>query len=310
MRIYFDNISWDAESTGPCSFAKRLTVQLGNMGHTLADHDDYDVALVFIEPTTRLDLKKPFVHRVDGMWFRPDQHKMGMNAGIEWAHRNAHAVVHQSDFDKQMLTRWLGEPKRCVTIRNGAPIEPATLRSEAFIGLRERFDKVFVCSAQWHPQKRLRDNIAVFKHIRATQHPNSCLIVMGGNAGQQAADPAIFYTGSIRHDLCAEAFSMADWMIHAAWLDHCPNSVVEAIAQGCPVLCSSEGGTKELALPSNGVVVADASSYSFGLVDYDDPPRLPLANVPILPEGFRADPSSVGIVQSAQAYADVLSSVL
>lgn len=308
MKVYFDNVNWEAEHTGPSSFAKRLAIQFGNMGITVADPDDYDVALVFIEPTANLNFRKPFVHRVDGMWFKPEQYRAGMNNNIEWAHVNADVVIHQSEFDRQMLTKWLGSPKKNVTISNGIELQPANLRSESLIEIRKRFDKVFVCSANWHPQKRLRDNVELFRHIRATQHPNSCLIVLGSNA-EHTSDRGIFYTGSIRHDLCAEVYSISDWMLHLAWLDHCPNVVVEAISQGCPVICTSEGGTKELVQGGNGIVI-DEVPYDFSLVDYDKPPRVSLSNFPQLPEAFRADPKSVDIVKSAEKYAETLQSAL
>lgn len=310
MRVYFDNVNWEAEHTGPNCFAKRLAIQLGNMGITVADPDDYDVALVFIEPTAKLNFKKPFVQRVDGMWFKPEQHKGGMNHNIEWTHRNADLVIHQSEFDRKMLSKWLGEPKRSVVIPNGIELQPAQLRSETLVEIRKRYDKVFVCSANWHPQKRLRDNIEVFKHIRANQHPNSCLIVLGNNPDVQTSDRSIYFAGSIRHDLCAEVYSIAHWMIHMAWLDHCPNVVVEAISQMCPVICSSEGGTRELVENGNGIVIPDATPFNFELCDYDNPPRVPLENVPTLPDHMQANPESVNIVETAKKYAEALQSAL
>ncbi len=309
MKIYFDNVSWEAEHTGPNCFAKRLAIQLGYMGITVADPDDYDVALVFIEPTAKLNISKPFVQRLDGIWFKPEQFVAGMNRGIHWAYDKAASVIWQSEFDKGMTSKWFGHRNGNV-IRNGIDVQPVNLRSEALIDIRKRFDKVFVCSANWHPQKRLRDNIEVFRHIRATQYPNSCLIVLGNNPDYQVADKGIFYTGSIRHDLCAEAYSIADWMIHLAWLDHCPNVVIEAIAQGCPVICSSEGGTKELAADGNGIVIPDIVRYDFSLVDYDNPPRVLLQNVPMLPENFRPAPDTVNIVETAKKYAETLQSTL
>ena len=32
--------------------------------------------------------------------------------------------------------------------------------------------------------------------------------------------------------------------VHLAWLDHCPNVVVDARASGCKIVCSSAGGTR------------------------------------------------------------------
>jgi len=310
MKVFFDGVDFEAEHTGPNCFAKRLAVQLAHLDIHVADPDDYDVALVFIEPTARLDVRKPFVQRLDGIWFAPEQMHSGMNRGIHTAYDAAAHIVWQSEFDRAMTTKWFGDRKGSV-IPNGIEIPPVLkLRSEALIEMRERFDKVFVCSANWHSQKRLRDNVEIFRHIRATQCPSSCLVVLGNNPDYRVADPAIFYTGSIRHDLCDEVYSMADWMIHLAWLDHCPNTVVEAISHGCPVICSSEGGTKELVGTHNGIILADTAPYNFELVDYDNPPRVPL-DVPTLPDMlFGADYTSVNIVKCAEAYADALRSAL
>lgn len=307
MKIYFDGVDFAAGNVGPNCFAKRLAAALSNMGVELADSDDYDVGLVFIEPTQALNMKKPFLQRLDGLWFKPEQMTAGMNRNIHAAYDAAAGVVWQSEFDKAMSAKWFG-PRDGWVIPNGIELTKTELRSEALGDIRARYQKVFVCSANWHPQKRLLDNITAFKSIRANQHPSSCLIVMGDNPDVQVADPDVFYTGSIRHDLCAEVYSIADWMIHLAWLDHCPNVVVEAISQGCPVICSSEGGTKELVGALNGVVIPDVEQYQYQLVDYDNPPRVRPADVPKLPEGFRADPSSVDIVKCASLYAKALRS--
>jgi glycosyltransferase involved in cell wall biosynthesis len=311
MKIYFDNVNWEAEHTGPSSFAKRLAIQLGNMGHQLADPDDYDIALVFIEPTDKLNLKKPFVQRLDGIWFKPEQMNNGMNSKIEYAFDKASSVIWQSEFDREMTQKYFGK-REGVVIPNGIEIKRAAVKSEQLIDMRGTFDKIFVSSANWHPQKRLHDNIEFFRQVRQTQFPNSCLIVLGNNPDYHVADKGIFYAGSIRHDLCAEVYAVADWMIHLAWLDHCPNSVIEAISQGCPVVCSSEGGTKELVSLTrrdNGITLLDKERYDFSLVDYDNPPRMPLNDIPLLP-AMRAQPYSVDIVKCAKKYEDTLLSVL
>ena len=310
MKIYFDGVNWEAEHTGPNCFARRLAIELGNLGHQLADADDYDVSLVFIEPTANLNQNLPYVLRVDGMWFSPEQHARGMNAKMADAHKNADLVIYQSEFDRRMLTKWFGQPRTNSVIRNGISLCDTEIRSEALIELRQKYDKIFVCSANWHNQKRLIDNIEYFKFLKNTQYPNSCLVVMGSNPAPLLPDKSIYYTNSLRHDLCAEVYAVADWMIHLAWLDHCPNSVVEAISKGCPVICASEGGTRELVEPSNGVVLDDASEYKFELTDYDAPPRVPSKNYRNLPEGYRAVRSTVDIKHTAKSYESALLSVV
>jgi glycosyltransferase involved in cell wall biosynthesis len=57
-----------------------------------------------------------------------------------------------------------------------------------------------------------------------------------------------------------KVFAVADWMIHLAWADHCPNVVVEALSQGTPIICGEVGGTKEMiAHGAYGVVLKDDS---------------------------------------------------
>ena len=44
--------------------------------------------------------------------------------------------------------------------------------------------------------------------------------------------------------------------LHLAWLDHCPNVVVDARASGCEIVCASAGGTREIA-GSNATVIEE-----------------------------------------------------
>ena len=63
-------------------------------------------------------------------------------------------------------------------------------------------------------------------------------------------------------------------MIHIAWLDWCPNSVVEGLASGLPVLCSSNGGTKEI-VKDDGIVMQIEEDYNIGEeLDLYQPPNV------------------------------------
>jgi glycosyltransferase involved in cell wall biosynthesis len=240
------------------------------MGHEVVidDGSGADVSLVFIEPTGR-KLAKKIVQRLDGIWFKPDEFSY-KNVGIKELYDRANRVVWQSQFDRNMTTHWWGDRPGAV-IRNGINTGPVQVSNVDLLSLRDQFKRIFVCSANWHPQKRLRANIEFFLN-QVSQEPNSCLIVMGANPDCHVAHPRIFYTGSIPHELCLEVYRIADWMIHLAWLDHCPNVVIEALSQETPVICSSEGGTKEL-IRDFGVVIPE-TPYEFQLVDYDNPPEI------------------------------------
>lgn len=276
MKIHFHNVNFSSAS-GPNSFIGRLAHQLALNGHIIADDDDYDVALVSIEQTGRLLLEKPVVQRLDGIWFKPEQYETH-NKNIKLLYHSANHVIWQSNFDAEMTKHWWGDPKKGSIIRNGIDTSKVVSKNATFVELKQRYEKVFVCSSNWHPQKRLRDNIEMFKHLRATQFPYSCLIVMGAGPDYQVADKNIYYTGPLPHQLCLEVYSVADYMIHLAWADHCPNVVVEALSQGCPVICADSGGTKEL-VGTNGLILREKEAYKFQLADYDNPPRIDVTQV-------------------------------
>lgn len=272
MRIHFSNVNFSSNS-GPNSFAYRLADQLTKMGHEIVGPDTlYDSMLIFIEPSTTPKPGVRTVHRLDGIWFKPDQFETH-NKLIKWAYDNSDHVIWQSDFDKKMTNKWWGNRPGSV-IHNGISFKDVNPNSD-FLSWRKNHDRVFVCSASWHRQKRLKENIEFFQK---NSRENDALLVLGKNPDHVVKSKNIFYLGNINHENCLEVFSQADWMIHLAWLDHCPNVVVEALSQGCPVICTDSGGTAEI-VKSNGVILKENNPYNFELADYDNPYEL---NIPEL----------------------------
>ena len=97
-----------------------------------------------------------------------------------------------------------------------------------------------------------------------------------GKPDYVVSHPDVIYVGHLPHDICLQVYHISDWMIHLAWLDHCPNVVVEAISQKCPVICTDSGGTKEL-VGNGGLVVPETTQYKYELTDYDNPYSLDLS---------------------------------
>lgn len=276
MKIHLDNVNMSSNS-GPNSFGKRLAMGLIESGHEveLYDGKNSDVSIVFIEPTGR-PLAKKVIQRLDGIWFSPEEFET-KNSSIKKLYHVADGVIWQSEFDRGMTTKWWGNPKNGTVIRNGinAP-EIKKFQIPALEQIRQHYEMLFVCSANWHPQKRLMANIDLYKHLRSF-YSSAALIVLGSNP-IKVADPHIFYAGSQPHEVCLEIFSAANWMLHLAWLDHCPNTVVEALSQGTPVICSEQGGTKEL-VQDFGVILKEKNEYNFELTNYDNPPILDLTQI-------------------------------
>jgi glycosyltransferase involved in cell wall biosynthesis len=246
-------------------------------GHEVELYDgrNADVSIIFIEPSGN-PLAKKVVQRLDGIWFSPSEFET-KNSKIKSLYQRADGVIWQSEFDKGMITNWWGNPKSGTVIRNGINTpEIKKFQIPALEQIRQQYEMLFVCSANWHPQKRLMTNVELYKHLRSF-YSSAALIVLGSNP-TKVADPHIFYAGSQPHEVCLEIFSASNWMLHTAWLDHCPNTVVEALSQGTPVICSEHGGTKEL-VQGYGIVLKENSKYNFELTDYDNPPILDVTQI-------------------------------
>ena len=67
-------------------------------------------------------------------------------------------------------------------------------------------------------------------------------------------------------------YKVSRYFVHLAWLDHCPNVVVDARASGCQVVCSNAGGTVEIA--GEDAIVIDEEEWDFKPVKLYEPPRL------------------------------------
>jgi glycosyltransferase involved in cell wall biosynthesis len=274
MKIYFDNVNFSS-NTGPNTFGSRLAQELAKNHDVeiVGAAEDYDVFLCFFEPTRRPRPPAKFFQRLDGIWFKPEEFE-SHNQLIKWAYRQADGVIWQSDFDKKMTTHWWGDRLGRI-IHNGIDLQNRPQAGEEAKKFRDTYDKIFVCSSGWHRQKRLKENIDLFQKFAGE---SDILLVLGSNPDEIVTDSRIKYLGHLSHQHCLEIYSIADWMIHLAWLDHCPNVVVEALSQKCPVICSSSGGTKEIVL-NNGIVVPEQEEYAYELCNYDDPPQLDFSDI-------------------------------
>jgi glycosyltransferase involved in cell wall biosynthesis len=214
---------------------------------------------------------KRIIQRLDGIWFKPEEFET-KNAGIKKTYDMADHIVWQSNFDRMMTVKHWGERSGSV-IHNG--IDLHTILPKVDLGeIRKNHDVIFVTSANWHRQKRLKESTELFLR-QLGKGVNGYLIVMGSNPDYVVQHPKIAYTGSLSHDVCLSIYKGADWLIHLGWLDHCPNVVVEALSVGCPVICTDSGGTHEI-VKNSGIIIPESFKYEFQLLDYDQPPVLDL----------------------------------
>ena len=82
----------------------------------------------------------------------------------------------------------------------------------------------------------------------------------------------IFYVGHLNWDSLVSLYKRSSTFIHLAYLDHCPNVVVDAAAAGCEIVCASSGGTREI--KSKNMVIVGDEKWDFSPIDLYNPPSL------------------------------------
>ncbi len=275
MRIYISNVDLTSR-TGPNTFALRLVKELIRRGNRISGHsENYDAYLAFIntDMTPKKDI--PLIHRLDGIWFKPTDF-IEKNKQIKKTYETADHIIWQSEFDMNMSQFHWGK-KNGTVINNGIDIQKVQATNTEILDLRSKFDKIFVCSANWRRHKRLKENIELFERFKNAYPELSCALFVLGDKPDYTSKTCrdIYYTNSIGHDLCLQLFSISDAMIHLAYMDHCPNTVVESISQDCPVICTTSGGTREI-VKENGIIIQETKDFEFALHDYAVPPSLDL----------------------------------
>jgi len=103
----------------------------------------------------------------------------------------------------------------------------------------------------------LKDNIRYFLEHKGE---NDCLVV-AGKPDYYVKDPNIFYVGELSYEKLLSLYKRSKYFLHLAWLDHCPNVVVDARASGCQIVCSSAGGTREIAGLDSTIIMEDEWDY-------------------------------------------------
>ena len=269
MNIHFENVNTQSTS-GPNHFASKLIKYID------ANTDGFkepDARLCFIESQRKQFDKIPLFQRLDGIYFNKVQDYKKQNRNIKRTYDNADGVIFESEFNKQLITRYFGEHKNSIVIHNGADVEYIE-SIKPLQGMLDGYEHVWCCASSWRPHKRLNENI---KYFLEHSSKNDCLVIAGGNLEyleqvKITRTPNVFYVGELNIKYLTALYKRADYFIHLAWLDHCPNVVVDARASGCQIICSSAGGTMEIA--GLDAIVIEEDEWDFKPVKLYKPPKM------------------------------------
>lgn len=298
MRVLLDNVN-PGSSSGPNSFGRKLMNELKRRGHEASiECQDPDVQLSFISSTKKSAPKVAL--RLDGIYFNTRQSWESMNEPIKKSFVDSDLVVYQSNFNKRLTEKYFGIAKQSVVISNGTSLDEVSKIDRISHPKLDEFEELWCCSSSWRPHKRLRANIEYFLQMRPK---NSGLIVLGDNPDYLHNDPSVIYVGKQPWETCISIYKRCKKFLHLAFLDHCPNVVVDARASGCELVVASSGGTREIA-GHNATVVKDME-WDMRPLDLYSPPPLDPNNFFVNRMESNID---IGIVTSK--YVDVLSSLI
>tara|TARA_R110000824_G_scaffold31570_1_gene102576 strand:- start:1022 stop:1912 length:891 start_codon:yes stop_codon:yes gene_type:complete len=264
VNIHLENVTPNSNS-GPNSFGRKLVKCMSKVGHTFDINQKGDVILAFIQASDE-QYPIPLVQRLDGIYFNTSQNYKVQNYFIEETYKKADGVIFQSNFNRDLTFQFFGPHENYTIIHNGADIEEIALANT--IQLPDKFSEMWCSASAWRPHKRLDDNIKYF----LGHAPDDACFVIAGRTENRINHPKIFYIGEINQNQLYSLYKSSTHFVHLAWLDHCPNVVVDARACGCRIVCSSSGGTREIA--GSDAIVVEEEEWDFEPINLYQPPEM------------------------------------
>ena len=269
MNVFLENVNLSSNS-GPNYFAQKLIKYLEPRSVLFDPKFKYDLKLTFIESHNHMP-QLPMIQRLDGIYFNANFDCDRMNYNIKRTYELAQGVIFQTEFNKELIFNWFGEHNNYRVINNGADVSYIKSLQEVQ-SIKEKFqefENVWSCAAHWHVFKRLKDNIEYFLNFSGE---NDCLVVAGPGADHLITHPRVFYVDNLDTDELLTLFKISKYFIHLAYLDHCPNVVIDARVCGCQIICSSTGGTKEIA--GEDAIIIQEAPWDYSFLDSKVPPEV------------------------------------
>ena len=272
MNIYPHNYNHTSNS-GPNKFTRTLFNSLEKHKKVRVVYEQHKADVEFCLIQQHVKKVKPMILRLDGIWFNSDQDYERQNQVIRYSYDNAEAVVMQSEFDKKLVEAWFGKHRNLHVIHNAADLD--LIKAANPNHWDKKFGKdveVWSCAASWRPHKRLDENIRYFLEFA----PKESVLAIAGFLGDDLArlvpnNKRIVVVGDLDYMSLLSLYKRSTTFIHLAYLDHCPNVVVDAQAAGCKIVCSSSGGTSEIV--SNGVIIRE-KEWNFKPTKLYNPPEI------------------------------------
>ena len=254
-------------NSGKQIFACRLAKALKKQGIKVVDKKpDINIVIVKgVKPNCKNIL------RLDGIWMNNrDDRLRDKNKKIYNIINTCDGIIYQNQFCKDASDRLIGKCKnKYAIICNGANPE------EFKVSCYQHDKPYFMALCKWRPHKRLKSIICGF--LNSDLHTTMDLIVVG-KPDYTIKHNSIKYFGNIEHSHLIKILCGSVATIHLAYIDWCPNSVVESILANRPVIHTSSGGTK-LIVQNDGICINENKEWEYNIIDLYNPPNLDINEI-------------------------------
>jgi glycosyltransferase involved in cell wall biosynthesis len=236
----------DRDTSGKHKFFQRMREELSYRGFAIKGGNKKSDVHFFIN--SKNHLSKINMKRLDGVYFTGSNQHEKTNSSILNSMKIADGIIYQSNYCKKMACKILNfkdEKKPSSVIFNGCnpsefDIDPVVL------------DKPYLLAmCKWRRHKRLAESISGFEKSNI-----DAKMVVAGPADAHSNNPNIIFIGDVCRSTLARYVAGCFATIHLAWIDWCPNSVVESLVAGKQVVHTNSGGTSEI-VNGRGYIIED-----------------------------------------------------
>ena len=91
---------------------------------------------------------------------------------------------------------------------------------------------------------------------------------------KEVGDRKIIMLGSVDYHTLRQLYDASSTFVHLAYLDHCPNVVVDAYAHDCQIVCSNSGGTQEIGEGFTVICEKEEAPWDFSPIELYKPPEI------------------------------------
>lgn len=212
-------------------------------------------------------------HRIELLKSIPDPFTLCLNSPINsYLNRasgkilqKADIIIFQSELSRQMHRKFFGDAKqKSYVILNGVPVEifNPDVKSEKLKGSPR-----LVITASFRLHKRLQNAIELINNLRK-KLPGITLHVIGvmDNLTEEHIQlldlSSCIFHGHVDSSRLPSIYAGCDLGLSPSLFDPCPNSVVEMVACGLPVLTTSASGAAEI-IKNPELIIAEDLDFDF-----------------------------------------------